>query len=81
MCLRGELSRLRERYGAREFRFTTETARVSVPLNAAGRRELRKPVFRLQFTLRLTDRPKKRVRQFAWTEILVRSALRREGVG
>lgn len=74
--------RYRERYGAREFRFKTQSARITVPLNARGRKELRKPFFRLQFTLRLSDRQKRgRIREFAWTENLSRFILRREGVG
>ena len=74
-------TRFRERYGAKEFRFTTQSARITVPLNARGRRELAKPVFRLQFTLRLTDQVKGRAREFAWTENLVRFVLRQNGVG
>ena len=74
-------TRFRERYGAKEFRFTTQSARITVPLNARGRKELAKPVFRLQFTLRLRDQVKDRVREFAWTENLSRFILRQNGVG
>jgi hypothetical protein len=73
--------RFRDRYGAREFRFKTQSARITVPLNARGRKELRKPFFRLQFTLRLNDQVKKRVREFAWTENFARFTLRQRGVG
>jgi hypothetical protein len=77
---RSASTRHRQRYGAKAFRFTTQSGRVTVPLNAAGRRQLRKSAFKFQFTLRL-ETPSGTVRQEQWTEYLVRSFLRQQGVG
>ncbi len=74
-------TRFRTRYGARDFRFKTASARIAVRLNARGRKELRKQVFRLQFTLRLKEAATGRVRQFEWTETLSRRMLQQAGVG
>jgi hypothetical protein len=73
--------RYRQRFGARGFRFTTRSAKVTVPLNAAGRRELRKRAFKLQFTLRLRETESGAVRELAWTQYMTRFELRRLGVG
>jgi hypothetical protein len=78
---RSATTRHRTRYGAKEFRFTTTSARITVPMNARGRKELRKEIMRLQFTLRLENRPLKEVRQFEWTETLNRRFLKQRGVG
>jgi hypothetical protein len=78
---RSAKTRFRTRYGARDFRFTTQSARITVALNAAGRKQLRKPVIRLQFTLRLKETATGRVHQFEWTENLNRAFLKERGVG
>ena len=78
---RSARTRYRTRYGARDFRTKTESARIAVRLNAAGRRELRKQFFRLQFTLRLKETATGQVRQLEWTENLSRRLLQQNGVG
>jgi Ca2+-binding RTX toxin-like protein len=78
---RSATTRYRTRYGAKAFRFTTQNAKITVPLNSRGRRELRKAVFRFQFTLRLKDTATGNVREFAWTESLNRAFLKDRGVG
>lgn len=78
---RSATTRYRTRYGAREFRFTTQSARVTVPLNARGRRELRKAVIRLQFTMRFRETATGKVREFAWTGNFNRAFLKDRGVG
>jgi Ca2+-binding RTX toxin-like protein len=78
---RSATTRFRNRYGATEFRFKTQSAKITVKLNAKGRTELRKPFMRLQFTLRLKETATGTVRQFEWTENLSRAFLKQRGVG
>lgn len=78
---RSAKTRFRTRYGATEFRFKTQSAKITVKLNAAGRKALRKPVIRLQFTLRLKETASGQVKQFEWTETLNRAFLKDRGVG
>jgi hypothetical protein len=71
---RSDADRRKQRYGAKEFRITGPT-KVSVRLNSAGRRELRKSAFKLQFTINLKETATKTKRRFEWTSYLVRSFL------
>lgn len=79
--MRSDTTRYRTRYGATAFRFTTQSAKITVPLNASGRKELRKPFMRIQFTLRLNETATGQARQFEWTENLSRAILKQRGVG
>ncbi len=73
-------ARYQRRYGAKAFRFGAEAADVTVRLNAAGRRLLRKPYFRVQFTLSLRETATGAVRRFSWTLFVSRSYLAELGV-
>jgi len=66
--------RAKRDYGARKFAISKST-KVTIKLNAAGRKELRKSAFRFQFTLRLKETATGTKRQFEWTSYLVRSFL------
>jgi hypothetical protein len=74
-------TRFKQRYGAKELRFRTASARITVPLNAEGRKQLRKPFFKLQFTLRLNETATGKVKQIEWTQYLSRAELKKRGVG
>jgi hypothetical protein len=74
-------SRYKNRYGATQFRFKTASGKITVKLNAAGRKQLRKDFFKLQFTLRLTEQATAAIRQIEWTQNLSRAFLKKHGVG
>jgi hypothetical protein len=74
-------TRFKQRYGATAFRFKTGSAKITVKLNAAGRKQLRKEFFKLQFTLRLTETASGTVKQIEWTQNLSRAFLKKKGVG
>jgi hypothetical protein len=71
---RSDADRKKQRYGAKEFRIT-KTTKVSIRLNAAGRKQLRKSAFKLQFTINLKETATSTKRRFEWTSYLVRSFL------
>ena len=71
---RSEADRKKQRYGAKEFRITKST-KVSVRLNAAGRKQLRKSAFKLQFTINMKETATNTKRRFEWTSYLVRQFL------
>ncbi|MDQ3935001.1 MAG: calcium-binding protein [Actinomycetota bacterium] len=72
---RSEAVRKQQRYGARSFEIEGSSEKVRIPLNAAGRRQLRKSAFKLQFTINLKESATKTKRRFEWTSYLVRSFL------
>ena len=71
---RSEADRKKRRYGAKSFRITKST-KVSIRLNSAGRKQLRKSAFKLQFTINLKETATNTKRRFEWTSYLVRSFL------
>ena len=71
---RSEAVRKEQRYGAKSFRITKPT-KVSIRLNSAGRKQLRKPFFKLQFTINMKETATNTKRRFEWTSYLVRSFL------
>ena len=73
---RSAADRKKQRYGARSFSLGAKGAKVTIPLNAAGRRQLRKSAFKLQFTINLKETDTRTKRRFEWTSYLVRSFLR-----
>lgn len=77
---RSASTRFKQRYGATAFRFTTGSARILVRLNASGRKEIKKSISRMQFTLRLNETATKKVRELAWTETLSRFYMQRLGI-
>ena len=71
---RSDADRKKQRYGAKEFRIT-KSSKVSIRLNSAGRKQLRKSAFKLQFTINLKETATNTKRRFEWTSYLVRSFL------
>ena len=63
-----------QRYGAKEFKITKST-KVTIKLNSAGRKQLRKSAFKLQFTINMKETATKTKRRFEWTSYLVRAFL------
>jgi hypothetical protein len=68
-------TRAKNRYGTKKFTIGGSSAKVTIPLNSAGRKQLRKSAFKLQFSIRLKETATKTKRQFEWTSYVVRSAL------
>jgi hypothetical protein len=71
---RSDAVRKQQRYGAKEFRIT-KTTKVSIRLNSAGRKQLRKSAFKLQFTINMKETATNTKRRFEWTSYLVRAFL------
>jgi hypothetical protein len=68
-------TRAKNRYGAKKFAITGSSAKVTIPLNSAGRKQLKKSAFKLQFSIRLKETATKTKRQFEWTSYVVKAAL------
>jgi Ca2+-binding RTX toxin-like protein len=71
---RSEADRKKQRYGAKSFKITKST-KVSIRLNSAGRKQLRKSAFKLQFTINMKETATGTKRRFEWTSYLVRQFL------
>ena len=71
---RSEADRKKQRYGAKSFKITKST-KISIKLNSAGRKQLRKSAFKLQFTINLKETATGTKRRFEWTSYLVRQFL------
>lgn len=66
--------RKKQRYGAKSFKITKST-KISIRLNAAGRKQLRKSAFKLQFTINVKETATGTKHRFEWTSYLVRQFL------
>lgn len=73
---RSKKTRRRQRFARKEFSFTGATHNVTARLNAAGRRELRKRFFRMQFTVVLKETASGATRRFTWTGAIAPRFLR-----
>lgn len=71
---RTDAQRKAQRYGAKSFKITKST-KVSIRLNSAGRKQLRKSAFKLQFTINMKETATNTKRRFEWTSYLVRQFL------
>jgi hypothetical protein len=71
---RDAAARKKQRYGAKSFRITKST-KVSIRLDAAGRKQLRKSAFKLQFTINVKETATGTKHRFEWTSYLVRRFL------
>lgn len=72
--LKSDSVRKANRYGAAKFAIS-KSSRVSIPLNSAGQRQLRKSSFKLQFRVNLKEMPTRTKRSFEWTSLVVKAAL------
>jgi Ca2+-binding RTX toxin-like protein len=68
-------TRKKQRYGVKKFSISKSSGKVKIALNSAGRKQLAKSAFKLQFTVNLKETATKTKRSFAWTSYLVRSFL------
>jgi hypothetical protein len=71
---RDAATRKKQRYGAKSFKITKST-KVSIRLNAEGRKQLRKSAFKLQFTINVKETATGTKHRFEWTSYLVRAFL------
>lgn len=60
-----------QRLGSAKFAIAGSSAKIKIGLNSRGRRELRKPAFKLQFTIRMKETATGTKREFVWTNYIV----------
>lgn len=72
--LRSDAERRKNRYGVRKFSITKKTS-LTIALNSAGQRQLRKSTFKLQFRVNLKETATGTKRSFEWTSHVVKSFL------
>jgi RTX calcium-binding nonapeptide repeat (4 copies) len=72
---RSAATRKAQRYGVAKFAITKSSAKVKIKLNSAGQKQLKKPAFKLQFTINLKETATGTKRRFEYTSYLVRSFL------
>ncbi|HEX8054696.1 MAG TPA: calcium-binding protein [Thermoleophilaceae bacterium] len=65
-------TRAKQRYGVKKFSIGGSSAKVTIALNSAGRKQLKKSAFKLQFSIRMKETATKTKRQFEWTSYVVR---------
>lgn len=70
--LRSTSTRKRARYGLASFRLPATGGRVTVPLSRAGRGQIAKRSFKLQFEVKLRDAATGITQRFTWTALIVR---------
>jgi hypothetical protein len=61
------------RYGVAKFSISKSSARVKITLNSAGRKELKKSAFKLQFQVNLKETATGTKRKFEWTSYVVKA--------
>lgn len=73
--LRTDAERKKSRYGVKKFSITKKTS-VSIALNSAGRKQLRKSAFKMQFRVNLKETATGTKRSFEWTTYTVKAFLK-----
>ena len=67
-------TRKKNRYGVAKFSISKSSGKVRITLNSAGRKQLRKSSFKLQFQVNLKETATSTKRAFVWTNLLVKSS-------
>ncbi|HEX8742653.1 MAG TPA: calcium-binding protein [Thermoleophilaceae bacterium] len=63
------------RYGAEKFSISKSSSNVRIDLNSAGRKQLKKSAFKMQFQVNLKETATSTKRRFEWTSYVVKSFL------
>jgi hypothetical protein len=71
---RTDAERKKSRYGVRKFSISKKSS-VAITLNSAGRKQLKKSAFKLQFQVNMKETATKTKRRFEWTSYVVKSFL------
>lgn len=72
--LRSDAERKKNRYGVKKFSIKKKTS-VTITLNSAGQKQLKKSTFKLQFQVNLKETATKTKRRFEWTSHVVKAFL------
>jgi Ca2+-binding RTX toxin-like protein len=71
--LKSSSYRKAHRYGVAKFSISKSSAKVKITLNSAGRKQLKKSAFKLQFHLNLKETASGTKREFEWTSYVVKA--------